>query len=332
MPLTVRRFVILTAALAFVAAAFGVAAPARAQEVERFSNEVTASRGGWVDTEITLAQGETAAIAAFGRASWDAGETFSGPEGAVVELCAPLAPEHTIGTLLARVGGGAAIRAAGQTVTGPGRLALAYNDCPDQYFDNAGTYSVTITVTRVPAPVITPAPQPEPVAAPSAEPETGGGVPWVLLVALVALLGVGAAGYVLMRRIAAAVPRFDPSARLESSAWLAPVRLRDLQNGRFPKKTLTVGGPDADIDFGVPGIRARLIPTAGGSARLETAGGAERVLVDGAPVIIGQRLSTGQRVKIGVREFVYLEERDARGRFAPVNVSVLDKPDPRAVA
>jgi hypothetical protein len=147
---------------------------------------------------------------------------------------------------------------------------------------------------------------------------------------MVALLGVG--GYVFWRRYTANRLYFDPTARLESSAWLAPMRLRDLQGDRLVKRQLTIGGPDADIDFGISSVRARLVPTIDGATRIEIAGDKGRVFVNGNPLILGQRLSSGQHVKIGEREFVYLEERDPRAsqpaRQAREDTG-LDKPDPR---
>ena len=173
-----------------------------------------------------------------------------------------------------------------------------------------------------------PAPEPEPKKA-----DSGGRFPIVpILIAIVMLAIFGGLGFLALRLIAARRPRFDETARLESSVWLAPVRLYDLQGERMPKASLTIGGPDADIDFGVPGVRARLVPTAHGATRIEAIGD-ERIFVNGMPLILGQRLSSGQRVKIGVREFVYLEERQPGFRPSQRDGgSALDKPDPRIAA
>jgi hypothetical protein len=329
---TLRPALRVAAAATCLLGALG-AGIAGAQETERFSREVPATQAGWIETEITLALGESAQISAFGRSSWDGGVTFSDPLGTAVESCPPLIGGLPLGALLARVGDGPAVVAAGATLTGPGRVALAYNDCADQYFDNSGTYTVTLLVSRVPAAAASPAAAEQPPAEPApveTPPATSdGGVPWLVIGIVLACIGAaGAAGvrFVLLRPR----PRFDPSARLESSAWLAPMHLRDLQGERLPKQALTIGGPDADIDFGVPGVRARFVPTVDGATRIESVG-AGRIMINDVPLILGQRLSSGQRVRIGERELVYFEERGpqerrTRGRTA------LDKPDPRVAA
>ena len=315
---------------AFALMAVGIAG---AQEVDRFTREHASTQEGWVDTGISLADGETAtATVSFGRASWDGGQGFSGPEGTLLEHCEPLVPEHPIGALLMRAGSRPATKAIEGTVKGPGKLQLAYNDCPGHYFDNAGTYSVSLSVTRVPIVAPTPVPQP---AAPADEHTARTGASFVgiflkLLMALAALVVLAGLGLGVALLIAGRRPRFNPTARLESSAWLAPIRLCDLQGERMPKASLTIGGPDADIDFGLAGVRARVLPTADGATRLEQVGTGERVFINGMPLVIGQRLGSGQRVKIGVRDFVYREERTPRGRAASGAAGDLNRPDPRA--
>jgi hypothetical protein len=130
------------------------------------------------------------------------------------------------------------------------------------------------------------------------------------------------------------VPRFPESARLESSAWLAPVRLRALQGERWPKRWLTIGGPDADVDFGLPGVWARLVPTADGGVRIETVPDGGKVLVDGLPLVLGQRLKDGARVFMGAREFTFRLEAGGAAITAlrRTGNAALDKPDPRAAA
>jgi len=333
------RLIAVAVAAALLVAGLG-RSTARAEEIERFNRELPANQEGWVDAGIDLREGDYATFVSFGRASWDGGHTGSGPEGVQIEWCAPLSVVHKIGALLARAGSNPVMAAVeGETVTGPGRLMVAYNDCPGQFFDNSGTFSMTITVTRVapiaPSPDALPQPQAAPVQKPDKQGDAGsksGGIPILPIVLLLALAGGGTGGYFLLRRVVAARrPRFDPSARLESSAWLAPVRLADLQGESMPKRFLTVGGPDADIDFGVPGVWARLVPMDDGGTRIEMAGEV-KISVNGMPLILGQRLGNGQRVKVGVREFVFLEERQPNRPLRPERPDGLDKPDPRVAA
>jgi hypothetical protein len=332
-----RPFLVFLGAVALAGASLTEPRTTAAQQAETVSREIAATQDGWTDTGLVLAAGDSARLTASGRATWDGGASGSGPEGSSIESCRPIVPELPVGALLARVGDGRPVVAHGAAVKGPGPLALAYNDCPGQYFDNAGSFAATIEVTRVAPPSSAPAPaQPAPTAAPTTAPDPQSGEgrrgPPLLPALALAVLGlIGAAGFVVWRRRSTTAPRFDASAQLRSSAWLAPIRLRDLQGERRPKRALTVGGPDADIDFGVPDVRARIVPTDDGGARIETAGSTERVLVNDLPLILGQRLGPGYRVRIGMREFVYTEHRRESTRPPDhEQASGLDKPDPRA--
>lgn len=308
--------------------------PTLAQSPERAQQQIPATSDGWIDSSIMLADGERAVVSASGSASWDDTNRNVGPGGAAVEICQPLAAGLPIGSLVARVGQGAPVLAQGATLVGPGPVAFAYNDCPGQFFNNTGAFTAAMEITRVvvPAPVAAPADAPAPPAeATPAAPKSGGGVPgWLWLLPLLALLGAG--GWAARWFLTTPRPLFDETARLESSAWLAPMWLQDIQGSRLPKRALTVGGPDANIDFGVPGIRARLVPLEDGGTRIEKMGdGAIRVLVNGAPLILGQRLASGHRVQIGQREFVYFEERVAgRATATGKRKGAFSKPDPRA--
>ena len=329
------RFVWILVLLLAMGAAAVRAVPATAQEVERLTREIAANQEGWIETGISLAEGETAEISVLGRASWDANRNFVGPEGTLIEWCTPIAPGLPIGSVLVRVGEGAPVLANGVAVQGPGHILIGYNDCIGAYFDNLGSFSISLHVTRLPPPpAITPAaPIPEPERSVSFLPGLARLI-LKLVIALAVLAVATGVGFAAWRIIAARIPRFDPSARLESSAWIAPVRLRELQGERLPKRTLSVGGPDADVDFGIAGVRARLIATRDGGTRLEKAGDGESILVNGQPLLLAQRLGTGSRVKIGSREFVYFEERSPRDRAVPGRGrgSGLDRPDPRAAA
>jgi hypothetical protein len=327
------RAVFAIGAVALAVCVWGLSSrSAFAQQPSSVQRDVPANQQGWTDTGVQLKEGEKVTIAATGESSWDGGHSTAGPAGSPIELCQPIVPGLPIGALMARVGTGAPTLAAGATLAGPGAVQVAYNDCADQYFDNTGSFSVTFEVVRPAPPAVTaPAPVTQPATAPQPATSSGGGgvSRLVFLVLLVMLIG---GIYFYWRRYSANLLFFDPTARLESSAWLAPMRLRDLQGVRLVKRTLTIGGPDADIDFGIAGVRARLVPTIDGATRIEIAGDQGRVFVNGTPLILGQRLSNGQHVRIGEREFVYFEERDPRaGQLARQSheETALDKPDPR---
>lgn len=320
--------------LAIAGGAALVVAPAAAQETERLEREIAATQEGWIDTGITLAAGETAALTVLGRASWDANRSFAGPEGTLIEWCAPIAPGLPVGSVLARVAAGAPVLAMGATVNGPGQLRIGYNDCLGSYFDNSGSFSISLLVTRAPPPpavVATPEP-PKQKSSGWSFPNLAGAIMRLGSVVGVLALALGI-GFIVWRAIVSRIPRFDPSARLESSAWIAPIRLRELQGERFPKRTLSVGGPDADVDFGVAGVRARLIPTDAGGTRLEKAVEGEQILVNDMPLLLAQRLGSGSRVKIGNREFTYFEESLPRQRSGPgAGTGRLPGTGPRAAA
>jgi hypothetical protein len=313
-----------------------------AQEPPLTTRAVQANQPAWTDTGITLAADERVTITATGTPSWDGGRTVTGPEGVAVQSCATIAPALPIGALLARLSGGVAVLATAAPIDGPGRLELAYNDCPDQYFDNGGAFAVTLGLTRPQPASAAPRPTAEPELTAADELPAGTGrdsagwlrlARWLLLVPAAGL--VAGLGVLARRTVFAPRWRFDPTARLESSAWLAPVRLRELQGERFPRQSLTLGGPDADIDFGLPGVRARFVPTPDGATRLLVAGEGGQIFVNNQAVILGKRLVTRQRVRIGSREFVYLEERDLtaptpHGGKQTGGADDLGKPDPRA--
>ena len=300
---------------------------------------VDAAHEGWVDTGIDLHDGDTVTLAASGTAGWGK-DMRSGPEGVPGGACRLIAPDAPIGALVARVGAGAPVVAgASATLAGPGRLWLLYNDCPGQYFDNSGAFDVAITVTPAPSATAAPAPvataethavTPAPVPA-----HKSGGLPVLpILLGVLALGAVGAGAFYGRRWLARGpTPRFSPAARLESSAWLAPVRLRLLQGERRPRRWLTIGGPDADVDFGLPGVWARLLPMDDGGARLEVRPNSGRILVDGVAVVIGQRLKNGSRVFMGTREFVFRTDAEDKSSGAADRYrhrdNILSKPDPR---
>lgn len=333
----IMRSLFAAAAVLALLIGFHAGGSVRAQEPEkeRFSRQIPASVPGWRDAGIKLEEGDTATVSAIGRTSWDNNHNSVGPEGVNVESCTQSESKLPVGSLMVRVGSRPAVVAPGAALRGPGKISFAYNDCPDAYFDNNGEYSATIEVIR--APIIAVTPEPAPMAAPPPAKQSGGFPIVALIIPL--LLGVlGGGGYYLWYNGligASKGPRFRDSARLESSAWIAPKRLGDIQGERRPKKSLTVGGPDADIDFGLPSVMARFYPTNEGDSRIESAGSAGRVTVDGLPLALGQRLASGQRIRINQREFVFLEEHEADqpalsgggGRRAAT--SVLDRADPR---
>lgn len=321
-----------------------------AQRPDKVTIRLDANRQLWMDTSIELAAGEVVEFTATGTAGWLPGLQV-GPDGARVPTsCTLVAPDAPVGALLGRVGNGPPVLlgAAGM-IAGPGHIHVLYNDCPGHYFDNRGSFEITFTFPAGVATTSPPAVQ-ETTVAPVATvvpsiavraPQGGGQRvdPWIPLVVL-AVIGIGA-GVVYGRRFLpnllprGKVAQFGPTARLESSAWLAPVRLRAVQGERRPKKYLSIGGPDADIDFGLPGVWARLHPTEDGGARLEALPNKGRILVDGRPIVMGQRLTSGSRVFMNTREFVF--RSDAEDASPPLNAlnrrgDALSRPDPRVAA
>jgi hypothetical protein len=316
---------------------------AQAQRPASVNIRLEANRQPWLDTAIDLAEGETVEFTVSGAAGWGPGVQV-GPDGGLGNVCPLTMPEAPVGALLGRVGGGPPVfLGSGGTIAGPGRIALAYNDCPGQYFDNVGAFEVTFTF---PAPVATPQPQAAtqatveapvaPVVAPVVAKKDGGRFDPAIPLLIVAAAVVGVAAFYGRRFVPRGrVAQFSPTARLESSAWLAPVRLRAAQGERRPRRSLTVGGPDADVDFGLPGIWARLHPTEDGGARLEAMPGGGRILVDGKPLVMGHRLATGSRVFMGTREFIYRADAEGSGPGTTAlnrRADALNKPDPRIAA
>lgn len=330
-----RRFLPTLAALAVVLAVIAVSA--EAQSPERHTQQIAAAVGSWTETPIELAEGERATVDASGSASWNGGLDQAGPGGVADAGCQTLVPELMPKALLARVGTGTPVLAQGATLAGPGRISFAFNDCPEQFFDNSGAFEVTLEITRVPAVAAPPPPQVEGVAQPSGGGAMGTAIRWLLGLGLLALLIGGAVlAWPRLQPLVGTLTRprhsFHSTARLESSAWLAPMRLRDIQDEKRLRRALTIGGPDQDIDFGVNGLHARLLPTEGLGTRIEQAG-AGGVLVNGQLVVMGQRLTDGNRVRIGVREFIYYEERmagDQENTERRGGPGDLNKRDPRA--
>jgi hypothetical protein len=307
-----------------------------------------ARRQLWTDAKFELAPGQTASFKATGVAGWQPGVEV-GPDGLNAKPdCELVAPDLPIGALLGRVGDGQAIMLGSSgRITGPGHVALLYNDCPGNYFNDRGAYEVVFLVAEVAA-----TPDPDEVTAPAVEATVVAPVvveeqkdgkafdPWIPLVIL-GVMAAGAGAFYGRRHVTKVklllphpdVPMFATSARLESSAWLSPVRLRTVQGERRPKKFLNVGGPGSDVDFGLPKVWARIHPVEDGGARLEALPNVGRILVDGKPIVMGQRLTSGSRVFMNTREFIY--RADAEENAAPVNAlnrrgDALSRPDPRA--
>jgi hypothetical protein len=347
-----RAFLILSVALLGVAGALAWHGHAAAQQKQTVKVRLDARRQLWTDAKIELAAGQTADYTATGSAAWMPG-TDVGPDGVDVkpdcELALPTAP---LGALLGRIGNGPPILLGSSgSIAGPGHVAVLYNDCPGHYFNNRGSFDITFILAPLAATPDPDAPAPATVTAPvdvtepvAQEPKTGGKRfdPWIPLV-MFAVVGICAGAFYGRRHIdklrlllpRADVPLFAPSARLESSAWLSPVRLRTVQGERRPKKFLTVGGPGADVDFGLPKVWARIHPTEDGGARLEALPNVGRILVDGKPIVMGQKLSSGSRVFMHTREFIY--RSDAEESSPPINAlnrrgDALSHPDPRAAA
>lgn len=311
---------------------------------------VEANNQNWLDIGLELADNQSADLTVIGTAGWEPG-IVAGPRGAGGSSCPLILASAPVGVVLVRVGRQVALPAGESlTISGPGRVQAIYNDCPDKFFDNSGAFDVTLTLrvpaaatpaTGSPAGVATPVDDEEqPAVAPPVQITTnhGGGMRFdPALPLLVAVIGaVMAAAWYWRGRVR--MPRgpavhFPASARLESTAWLAPKRLSAVQKESRNRRFLTIGGPDADIDFGLPNIWARLYPAANGEIRMEAMPRAGRILVDGAPLVVGQRLASGARVFMGTREFIYRSDADGgSGTTAFSRIGDLGKGDPRAAA
>jgi hypothetical protein len=332
---------LVAAGAAVLGAVLALDRPVAAQPPAPRTVTVEANREGWTDTGIGLGRDDTARLVAAGVAGWGPG-VQQGPTGAGAGTCALAVPDAPLGAVLARVGSGPiVVLAPTGEVRGPGFLQLLYNDCPGQYFDNSGRFEVTVTLVPAVAATAVPTAAPAPTTPPARDRSSG--LPVLPLLSVILVVAAGVSLYLGRRRLwerleplvaRGPVPRFPESARLESSAWLAPVRLRALQGERWPKRWLTIGGPDADVDFGLPGVWARLVPTADGGVRIETVPDGGKVLVDGLPLVLGQRLKDGARVFMGAREFTFRLEAGGAAITAlrRTGNAALDKPDPRAAA
>ena len=358
------RSVIISGATLLVALAVWPAAPAHSQQPSGLTFELNVANEGWIDTGIVLGENEEARLTVTGEAFWEPGFGV-GPAGAPGAACDLYVPSGLTGALLARVGAGVPVPGDGSVaLTGPGRVSLIYNDCPSKYFDNSGSYQISFAIgplvsSRLPlaAPAASATVEPEqpsvteepaPAAVVESDEGKGSSLPFALLLPLLVVVGIGVVAWQALSRLGVVLPLigrlpsgpalrqsnvepFHPLARLESSAWLAPMRLGLIQGEKRPKKFLTVGGPDADIDFGVPGVWARLYPTHDGGVRIEKTTTADRIVVDGVPLVLSQRLKAGAQVQMGTRSFVYRGDKEdgprvtAFGRYT----SELSRPDPR---
>ena len=80
-------------------------------------------------------------------------------------------------------------------------------------------------------------------------------------------------------------------------------------------------------------VAARIHPTPDGGARLQVMQAGGRILIDGVPVVIAQRLSNGARVCVDPREFVFRDDEDAAPRTSAIHLTgndPLSRPNPRA--
>jgi hypothetical protein len=189
----------------------------RAQPGAPVTARVAATNEAWTDTGIELREGDAASIHASGVAGWNP-RVLSGPEGSRTEICGVTVPQAPLGALVGRVGDRPPVVVrADTTLTGPGRVALLYNDCPGQYFDNTGGFDVRLAVTPAVS-VATPATVADAVSAPEPAGAAGGGTWRALLGAGGLLLGAGALAYMVADRRRR---RRIESAREASAALIA---------------------------------------------------------------------------------------------------------------
>ena len=120
----------------------------------------------WFDTGFDLLSGNPITVTASGLAQFcptpgpvggSGGGCSTNPSGPIPGSPSPALvpggcpacpfPGAPVGTLIAKVGAGAAVVVGSgpTTLTGVGRLLFAYNDGYGAHFDNSGSYSVTIT-------------------------------------------------------------------------------------------------------------------------------------------------------------------------------------------
>ncbi len=112
------------------------------------------ANGVFFDTGIDLPKGATASVTATGTATYDPSQPLTGPNGFVGNGCGvPQSPCAAAGVdygaLVGKVGTAAATKlgAGPTTVTGPGRLQLAYNDNLNGFSNNSGSFQVSVTYT-----------------------------------------------------------------------------------------------------------------------------------------------------------------------------------------
>ena len=129
--------------------------PATARADSKTFN-LPAGSGAWVDTQINLADGQTATIEIAGNAKCGAGSDCpaGNPNGSghtcATRTLGPLspgpAPAANYGSVASKVGDGSPVMVgAHATVAGPGELQLVYNDCAGYYGDNTGSFTATVT-------------------------------------------------------------------------------------------------------------------------------------------------------------------------------------------
>ncbi|MBM7505903.1 LecA/PA-IL family lectin [Agromyces aurantiacus] len=143
------RTAAVTAALAF-GGAFAVGNTEAALAAPPPTSVFVDARIDGVGTRITLNAQRQVVITATGTAASNPFEPYYGPDGSSDEPQFDfLAPYETPYSLVARVGDGSwvAVGSGPTTVTGKGKLQLAFNDVVGDYADNVGGFTATIEIT-----------------------------------------------------------------------------------------------------------------------------------------------------------------------------------------
>ena len=160
-PKTHRRSRIrsVVASVAVLVGAAGIVAPAAANAAPVTKtfvvDAVTAGANGvFADSGVTVANGAPVTVTATGTATYDPGITPVGPNGRDGAICgAEQSPCAIAGqnyvALIGKVGTAdpVLVGEGPTTLSGSGPLQFAINDNLDGYYNNSGSFTVTITYT-----------------------------------------------------------------------------------------------------------------------------------------------------------------------------------------
>jgi hypothetical protein len=154
-----RRFILNVLLVSLLANTMVLALRIQTLKADSSTVTVPGTAGGpldsWVDTGIWLAGGQNDRLTASGWVSWDAGYSASGPNGDPnwhQGFTNPTLPGAPVGALIGDVGGRLMffVGSGPTIVTGEGELYLAVNDNIGAYWNNVGSFTVTIEYSVTP--------------------------------------------------------------------------------------------------------------------------------------------------------------------------------------